>query len=169
MTNSVFRTGLTRVLTFLSSLTSLATPGPALATVTEANDPAMILAVAEARRTLPIFWTQLDDQGQHTSDFRVKLGLTTPNGAVEHLWAEVTGRTDDKVSGVLLSDAFDLPLVEGAVVTESITKISDWSYFKDGRLYGGYTMRAILDRLSSRDRAEYTAILSPTPLEPDAC
>ena len=36
-------------------------------------------------------------------------------------------------------------------------QITDWMYVEDGRLVGGYTMRAIRDRLSSDARAKFDA------------
>jgi uncharacterized protein YegJ (DUF2314 family) len=134
-------------------------------TVTEQGDAAIVEAVAAARATLPVFWTVFE--ARDADDFQLKVGLTTPAGATEHVWIAPSAREGGKVTGVLAVQPFDLDDVDlGDEVVFDGDRISDWSYFKNGLLYGAYTQRAMLDRLPRDTWRELEAVLSPTPLEP---
>lgn len=136
-------------------------------TITEEGDSAIVEAVAEARATLPVFWSAFD--ARSAEDFQLKAGLSTPNGATEHVWIVPSARDGDKVTGVLAVQTVDLDDVDlGDEVVFEDGRISDWTYFKHGLLYGGYTQRAMLHRLPRHARRELEAVLSPTPLEPSA-
>lgn len=123
-------------------------------------------AVAEARKTLPVFWSKVEGAPGDVTEFRLKIGLPTPNGAVEHIWADLVSRSGDEIIGKIVNDPVNLPdLKFGSVVRIAPETISDWSYMKGGKLYGGYTMRALMDRLPPDSQAEVRALLSAQPLE----
>lgn len=140
------------------------TPSPF--TITEKGDVTMDQAVATARETLPVFWSVFD--AQSAEDYRLKAGLTTPNGAVEHLWFFPRARNESgKVVAILMNQPRDIDDInEGDEVFFLEDRISDWSYRKNGLAYGMYTQRALLDRMPAEARREMEAFLSPTPLEP---
>lgn len=141
---------------------------PSEFTIIEKGDAAIVEAVANARESLPVFWSVFD--AQTADDYQLKAGLDTPNGAVEHLWFIPRARSDSgKVVGILTVQPRDIEgLNEGDEVFFPEDRISDWSYRKGDLLYGMYTQRALLDRLPPQSRREMEAALSPTPLESGA-
>ena len=104
-----------------------------------------------------------------TGDFRIKARLTTPGGPGEHLWLAVARRDGDDIVGVLVNDPATLDDVQaGDEIRVDADRLSDWAYFKHGKMFGAFTMRAVLDRLSPGERARYLDVLSEDPVEADA-
>lgn len=140
-------------------------PADGEVTVVESGAAALEAATAEARATLPIFWKVFDDDA--ADSYQLKVGLATPNGATEHIWIYPGGWRDEKVFGILANQPADLvDVAAGDEILVDPARISDWGYSKGGRLYGAFTQRATLDRLSRGTRRQVEAALSPTPLEP---
>ncbi|MDP3749315.1 MAG: DUF2314 domain-containing protein [Phenylobacterium sp.] len=137
--------------------------------VVSTGDPAATTPEVEARKTLPIFWSKVEGAPAGVGEFRLKIGLPTPNGAVEHIWTDLVSRSSEEIVGTIANDPVNLPdLKFGAVVRIDPETISDWSYVKGEKLYGAYTMRALLDRMPADERAEALALLSAQPLEAGA-
>jgi len=135
--------------------------------VVEAADQVLNAAIDQAKATLDVFWTKFD--AGEADRFQLKAGLTTPNGAIEHVWLTVSGRQDGRIVGRLGNQPVDLvDLNIGDEVQVDLNRVSDWAYIKEGRLYGAFTQRAMLDRADPRTRRQIEAVLSPNPLETDA-
>lgn len=133
------------------------------------TDVAASAAQVEARKTLPVFWSKFDGKAPGLSEFRLKVGLPTPNGAVEHIWTDLVSRSGDEIVGRIANDPVNLPKLKlGSEVRIDPETISDWGYVKDEKLYGAYTMRALMDRMPENKQAEARAFLSPEPLEAGA-
>jgi uncharacterized protein YegJ (DUF2314 family) len=138
-----------------------------LVTTVSADDSKVNAAIAQAQATLPVFWTRYDARDPAASEFRIKAKLSTPHGGVEHIWVDVTGHDPAGARGTLANDPEDLGALKfGSPVTVEPARISDWMYLKGGKIYGGYTIRALLDRGSPEERRKVEAMLPPTPLEP---
>ena len=134
-------------------------------TMVETGEAVIEVAMAEARATLGLFWQKFESG--FAERYQLKVGLTTPFGAIEHVWLEPIERRDGKVLGVLISQPIDLAEVNaGDEIIVDTDRISDWGYLKDGKLYGAFTQRAMLDRLNPKLRREVEAALAPTALEP---
>lgn len=133
---------------------------------TSKDDPAMNAAIAEARSTLPLFWSKYDAaKGQ--GEFLVKAGMTDRNGGKEHIWMDVVSRSGDTVKGRLANVPEYLDdLQQGSEVTVTTAELSDWAYGKAGKYYGMYTTRVLLDRMTTSQRTEAMQMLAPTTLEP---
>jgi uncharacterized protein YegJ (DUF2314 family) len=135
--------------------------------VLKQRDEAVVAATAEARATLDVFWRKFETG--EADQYQLKVGLTTPNEAIEHIWLSPSDRRDGKVVGRLMNQPVDLEDVNvGDEIVVEPQRISDWGYFKDGRLYGAFTQRALLDTLSPAMRRQVGAALAPTPLEPES-
>ena len=135
-------------------------------TVVASGDPSMEAAIAQARETLPIFWRCFEAGA--ADSFQLKAGLSTPNGATEHLWLYPSGWREGKVVAILANQPRDLVDVgAGDEVLVDPDRITDWGYAKNGRLYGAFTQRAALHELSRSMRRQLEAVLAPTPLEPE--
>jgi uncharacterized protein YegJ (DUF2314 family) len=74
----------------------------------------------------------------------VKVALATADGALEHLWVEVTSIEGETVKGTLNNDPVgDVGLKYGDEVTVKRTDVEDWAVFrKDKLLLGGFSIEA---------------------------
>jgi uncharacterized protein YegJ (DUF2314 family) len=129
------------------------------------SDAVMNGAIAEARRTLPVFWTLLEKDPIVAASGKIKVGFETPNGP-EHMWVRDVRRDGKVVRGVLDNRPIYLTtLGKGDPVTVNPADISDWSYIRDGRMFGSFTTRVMLPHMPAEQRAAYRKFLSDKPLE----
>jgi uncharacterized protein YegJ (DUF2314 family) len=116
---------------------------------------AMQKAVAKARKTVLQFIDALQHPTPGETDFEVKKPFVQ-KGDVEHIWlSEVTfvgghfqGKVDNepaKIRGLKL----------GQVLSVNPDEISDWVYIKNGKLVGGYTIRAHYNELTSEQKQKF--------------
>lgn len=127
-------------------------------------DAEMNAAVAEAKRTLPVYLARLD-AGQLAPSDGVKVAMPTDQGN-EHIWVHQVARDGDRLTGVLANQPNYLPnLQRGSPVTFAVDQVSDWSYEKDGRMWGNYTTRVMLPHVGPEDQASLRQSLSATPTE----
>jgi uncharacterized protein YegJ (DUF2314 family) len=133
----------------------------------EGADAEMNAAIAEARRTLPVFWRKFDEGKAEA--YSLKVGLPAAHGGLEHIWVDGIVRKGDVITAHISDDPRDLPnLTNGSEITVDPARISDWGYIVDGRRYGCFTTRVLIKRLPPDEMARYSAMLHPTALEPDA-
>lgn len=135
--------------------------------VESGSDTAAVAAAsADAAKTLNLFWDKLDHHEAGASDFMVKLAMKTKGGGTEFIWAEPLSHSDQEIVARLANDPVHLGnLSFGSVVHVAPSLIADWCYEKNGKLYGHYTTRVLLPRMTPEERAE-ASNLAPTPLEP---
>ena len=116
---------------------------------------AMQKAVAKARKTVGEFVNALQHPTPGETDFEVKKPFVQ-KGDVEHIWlSEVTfvgGHFQGKVDN---EPAKILGLKPGQVVSVNPDEISDWVYIKNGKLVGGYTIRAHYNELTPEQKQEF--------------
>ena len=119
------------------------------------DDAQIERAERRARRTVGTFITALRSPGPGQGSFQVKKTFVR-EGVVEHIWlADVTikgrrfvGKVDnkpEKIAGVNLGDQ------------ESVNpdEIDDWLYVDNGRMVGGYTVRALFAELSPQEQQDF--------------
>ncbi len=130
------------------------------------GDREMETAVAEARRTLPLFWSMYETDREMRAAAKLKVGFPTPGGGREHMWLHDIRRTNGVITGVLenIPDA-PMSIRKGDTVTIDAVEISDWGYARGGRLYGNFTTRAMLKYLDPGIVEQLRALLSDRPLE----
>jgi uncharacterized protein YegJ (DUF2314 family) len=116
---------------------------------------AMQAAVAKARKTVRQFIGTLQHPMPGETDFEVKKPFVE-KGNIEHIWLSdvrfVGGRFQGKVDNepVKISG-----LKPGQVVSVNPDEISDWVYIKNGKLVGGYTIRAHYNELTPEEKQEF--------------
>jgi uncharacterized protein YegJ (DUF2314 family) len=127
-------------------------------------------ARAEAVRTLPTFWSKFYAKAPDTSDFALKVKLATDDGrGSEYIWAEPIRQTGDVVVVRLINEPVHVKALKyGSEVRSKVSDIWDWAYMKNERLYGHFTTRVLVKEASPQERAEFEALVAPTPLEADA-
>ncbi len=130
------------------------------------SDPAMEAAIADARRTLPIFWRMYDSPPEGTGNYQVNVALPTTTGALEYIWLVVQSHDANTVTGKIDNPPEHLAgMVYGQVITVKTEVIADWMYAKNDKLWGNFTTRVML-KYSPPDVVEQmNAVLSPTPME----
>jgi uncharacterized protein YegJ (DUF2314 family) len=107
----------------------------------EDSDPEMASAIAKAQATLPQFWQSLDRRAHGESNFVLVVRITD-KGRIEHFYATEFERRDGKtmvtisnvpkiVASVKLGDRIEILAAD----------ITDWSYMRDGKYAGMFTMR----------------------------
>ncbi|MEM7478691.1 MAG: DUF2314 domain-containing protein [Planctomycetota bacterium] len=109
-----------------------------------ADDKKMNEAMETARKTFPKFvanWETMECESQS-----VKIAVPTSGGGVEHIWFEPTKITATEVTGVCGNDPRNVPgLKLGDRKTYELSQVSDWMIMADGKCYGGYTIRVLIE------------------------
>jgi uncharacterized protein YegJ (DUF2314 family) len=112
-------------------------------------------AVRMARKNEGMFIAALQHPSPTQRDFEVKKPFVQ-GAEMEHIWLShvtytgnrFTGRVDNypvKITGVKM----------GVRVSVNPDEITDWAYVDDGKLVGGYTIRALYKNLSPDLRKEF--------------
>lgn len=160
----------------LAIVSALAMAAPAIAQdqgapVVEYSDvdSRMNAAVSRARDTLPVFWARMTSPARDGSEaLKVMFPIDGGEGA-EHLWVDNLRMQGDEVIGDLQNQpGWIAALSKGDTVVVERDDISDWIYESNGRLWGGFTLRVMVDDLSEAEGADLRAWLSETPLEATA-
>ncbi|UXN68175.1 DUF2314 domain-containing protein (plasmid) [Devosia neptuniae] len=141
---------------------ALATPALAEDQVVDVprDDAQMNAAMDKARAALPEFWARFADPAANEADFSLKLGISD-NVGTEHFWCgEIEG--DAKAATcVIANEPVNVHTVAyGERVAVDPEIISDWLYYRDGKIVGGETIRVLLPRLEKKEAAAMRALLA---------
>jgi len=104
--------------------------------------------LAEAKRVAQRRWREFCDAFASNSGngFSVKAPITR-DGRTEHIWVDVEEITPICVWGLLGNEPSDLPgLRLGSRVEVPLDDIEDWSYLRDGKTIGGFSIAVLLKR-----------------------
>lgn len=116
------------------------------------DDPEMMAATAEARRTWPEFVKTFGKKPENSESFSAKFPFEAPDQK-EFMWVEVISISGDTVVGRLGNDPVwvkDLKL--GDEVKMKVSELSDWMYLKDGEIVGGYTVKVLMEKQKLEDK-----------------
>ena len=125
------------------------------AVVVERDDPVMLAAMEKARETVGTFIEALRKPRAGQRNFSVKTAFR--DGEEEdHLWltdlryedGQFVGRISNDpelVKNVSMGDRHAVPAAE----------ISDWMFIDEGKLVGGYSIRAVREQMPADERAEF--------------
>jgi uncharacterized protein YegJ (DUF2314 family) len=121
----------------------------------ENQHAAMRKAVDQARKTVSQFIKAVQHPAAGQTDFEVKKPFVQGN-EVEHIWLSdvefVGGRFKGKVDNAPVKVH---GLKMGQVVSVNPDEISDWAYVDNGKLIGGYTIRAHYNELTPAEQKEF--------------
>ncbi|QJQ31236.1 DUF2314 domain-containing protein [Sphingomonas lacunae] len=123
------------------------------------DDPALQAAKAEARASLPQFWSAFDARHPDDSEFGLKVNLKPGEPDGELIWALDIERNGERISGILGNRPVDRAYAEGQRVEIDPAAIVDWCYFRDGVAQGHFTTRAMFPHMPARMVAEGKAAL----------
>lgn len=143
---------------FLAGLCGCGPSGPTssngLAVAAPKDDPILEAATSKARTSLGDFTARLKVPTPSQSGFSVKVAIRA--GGVHYLWLQKITHQDGRFTGVLGPDARGLdPHYPGEMITVSAEEVFDWMYVDSGKLVGGYSLRALRDQLSGKQREAF--------------
>ena len=121
------------------------------------GDAEMDAAIAKAQNLLPQFWAKY----AKPAGFGLKVAIRDA-GNTEHFWLADLRRDATGLSGVIANEPVYVKSVKYGqryVIPEG--DISDWMYVKDGKIVGGYTLRAMLKHMPAVEAAELKSRLAP--------
>jgi uncharacterized protein YegJ (DUF2314 family) len=121
----------------------------------ENEHAAMRKAVEEAHKSVSQFVKALQHPAAGQTDFEVKKPFVEGK-EVEHIWLSdvmfVGGRFKGKVDNAPMKIH---GLKMGQVISVDPDEISDWAYVDNGKLIGGYTIRAHYNELTPAQKKEF--------------
>ena len=129
------------------------------------NDPEMNTAIDAARDSLDGFLGLYFDPATRFQAAALKIAIPADGGGAEHIYVVDIAR-DGRTHfvGTIDNDPVRLPQISlGDRYRFSRDQISDWNYFKDGKLHGAYTLRVMLPRMAKEQADQYRQILAPLP------
>jgi uncharacterized protein YegJ (DUF2314 family) len=117
------------------------------------EDTAMNSAINKALNTLNEFDNALISKKSSLTNFAIKKRFKTPDGGGEHMWIAGIKLLNNSYHGFINNDADKTTEVKyGDSVIVRKDEITDWMYLENNVLRGGYTIRAIRDKMSPGDR-----------------
>jgi len=110
------------------------------------DDPAIAVAQAEARSTLPAFFDRLERPQSGDLDFMLKFRLRS-GGKAEQIWAEQIAKDGDRLSGRLANPPRLRGYSEGQEVEIPREDILDWGYRQGGVMQGHFSTRVLMPQM----------------------
>lgn len=121
-------------------------------TVTQ-EDIAMNLAIDKAKKTIDVFDKVFVSKNSSCTDFAIKKKYLTPDGGGEHMWIAAITLFNGGYKGIINNDAEATTEVKyGDTVIVRKEEITDWMYLDNNVLKGGYTIRALRDRMNKEEK-----------------
>ena len=116
---------------------------------------AMHQAVIKARKTVGKFIDALKHPVASQTDFEVKKPFVQGSD-VEHIWLSDVQFTGSRFQGRVDNTPRKIHgLKVGQLVSVNPNEISDWVYVDNGKLVGGYTIRAHYNELTPEQKREF--------------
>ena len=124
------------------------------------DDAEMNAAIAKARETLGEFWAVFEERSRGERDFGLKVGIGEGD-VVEHIWTVDIERRDGKIMGTIENEPDTVRRVKrGDRIEIPEADISDWLYWRDGKMFGCHTLRPVFKHMSAAEVEEYKAIMA---------
>jgi len=120
------------------------------------DDADIDAAIRAAQESFSQFLDAFKEPKPGQTSFQVRVAfIEGPH--FERVWVGDLDFSGPELHGTITSQPALPSLENGQQVEFSYAQITDWMYVEEGRLVGGYTVRAIRDRLSEERRAEFDA------------
>ncbi len=135
--------------------------------VVPAGDAALAQARTRAMGTFDAFWARVEN-GEIGPDQGPTLKVAIPHAqGDEHMWMAQCKASDDARRFTCRSgnDGQYVDMKIGQRHEFDRADISDWMYFRDGMMYGGYSSRVLIETLPADQREQITAKMAPLPDE----
>lgn len=123
----------------------------------EDNDAKMNQAMVNAKNSIDEFKNALASDNPSFEYFTIKQKFNA-DGGDEHIWVGDIQLIDNDFMGIIANEPIYTNKVQlGDTITVNPANISDWMYYDDGKVVGGYTIRVIRDALSPEEQAQFDA------------
>ncbi|MEP2237479.1 MAG: DUF2314 domain-containing protein [Maribacter sp.] len=123
----------------------------------EDDDSRMNQAIVDAKNSIDEFKEALASENPDLTFFTIKQKFDADGGA-EHIWVGDIQLIDDDFMGIIANEPMYTNKVQlGDTITVNRANISDWMYYEEGKVVGGFTIRAIRDGLSPEEQAQFDA------------
>ncbi|WP_424002141.1 YegJ family protein [Maribacter sp. IgM3_T14_3] len=123
----------------------------------EDDDAKMNQAMVDAKNSIGEFKNALASDNPSFEYFTIKQKFNADGGA-EHIWVGDIQLIDNDFMGIIANEPVYTSEVQlGDTITVNSAHISDWMYYDDGKVVGGYTIRVIRDALSPKEQAQFDA------------
>lgn len=117
------------------------------------QDQEMNEAIKKATQTLNEFNVALSNPEIEDQALKVKFENSTD---VEHMWIGDIEYADGKYSGILTNEPEYIKEYKmGDKIDIDNSKISDWMYIENGKLFGGFTIKVLRNRMSEEERKQF--------------
>jgi uncharacterized protein YegJ (DUF2314 family) len=115
--------------------------------VFEKDDPRLLAAKEQARRTLPTFWAAVEGGDPADEGFTLKFNLLHGSGSEnnESIWAGDVVRRDGRIFGKLVNDPVSAGFQIGQEIEIAPEAIDDWGYWHKGVGQGHYVTRLMIE------------------------
>lgn len=121
----------------------------------ESDYKEMSEAIKKANQTLTDFNSALQNPKIEVKSLKVK--FETANGN-EHIWLSNIEYKDGKYWGILDNEPEYITEYKiGDKIEIDNSKISDWMYLENGKLFGGYTIKLLRSRMTENERNQFDA------------
>lgn len=141
-------------------------PQPTTTIVPTADEQAMLLAIADAQVSFPVFWDAYQAAAPGTERFAVKVRLAGGSDGVEHLWVTDLARNRGGYTGRIGNEPETLArtYTKGDTVSFSPMDVTDWGYADGNKLRGHYTTRARIPKMGAMEADQIRSLLHDNPL-----
>lgn len=135
----------------------------------DSEDAEMNAAIDQARQSYARFLADFQAAPERLRQYyMVKVGLPADGGGQEHIWVDTLHMEGERLMGRLANRPVYLPGMElGSPVEVRAEQISDWSITRADGMYGNFTTRVMIGRMSNEEAAPYRRAMSVTPLPTD--
>jgi uncharacterized protein YegJ (DUF2314 family) len=123
------------------------------------DDKEMSEAIAAARRTLPEFWRTHAAPSRGESGFALKVAIRDGE-ATEHFWAIDIERRNDKILATINNEPQTVSTVTfGQRLEVPEADITDWTFLRNGKFVGNYTVRPLFKTMPPEDVARMKSMM----------
>jgi len=123
------------------------------------DDPEMMEAINSSRDSFNEFEKAFKSKDKTLEGFAIKLGFND-GGGYEHMWLGNIKFKKGRWFGKLSNEPqYTTGIYYGQKFEINPEEISDWMYFKNGKLVGGKTMILLINRMPEEERNQYKQAL----------
>jgi uncharacterized protein YegJ (DUF2314 family) len=125
----------------------------------DVEDEEMLTAIEMAKKTYTEFEKAIKSENPNFKNFTLKKAYESTEGD-EHLWIKsvIFYAKKNKYVGIIADTPLHTKKVKfDEIVEVDKNEISDWMYFQDNVVKGGYTLRLLRSRMTDQDRKLFDA------------
>lgn len=121
----------------------------------ESDDSEMNYAIEKAKLNIENFDSALKSNNSKFINFSIKKPFKTESGN-EHIWiSDVVLKRDKYLGTIGNTPEYTNEIKLGDTVLVQKSEISDWMYIEENKLRGGYTIRAMRNKMSESEKKQF--------------